>query len=97
MPTANQPPVYEDITTAPVIHFDGAAAFGVLAGSVQIELACRIVSPLTDGGLQSKFITCARLRCTAVGAESLRDIITKALNAIQQGHSGVAAASANLN
>lgn len=88
--------IYVDISTAPHVYFDIAPAHGVMANGVEIELAARTLNPLTDGSVEVKFVTTARLRCSHAGAIHLRnalDAVLKMLEAPQQSP----AAAAKLN
>ena len=55
-PEAPSPPVYLNADAHPFIYFDVVAAYGVLAGSIEIELAARILSP-AEAGRPVEFIT----------------------------------------
>jgi hypothetical protein len=48
-------------------------------GSIQIELASRILIPRSDGGVEIKFATSGRLRCSPAAAVALRDAINAVL------------------
>ena len=65
--------------TAPLIYFDGVTAFGVVSGTVQLELAANIILPSTDGGTSTLIRTTAYLRCSSNGAADLKQAIDKAL------------------
>jgi hypothetical protein len=70
---------YIDMTTAPIVYFDIAPAHGVMAGSIEIELATRTLNPLTDGSVEVRFVTTARLRCSQAGGLHLRNALEAAL------------------
>jgi hypothetical protein len=72
-------PAYENVSTAPYAYFDRVAAHGVMNGSIQIELASRILIPRPDGGVEIKFATSGRLRCSPAAAVALRDAINAVL------------------
>ena len=72
-------PAYENVSTAPYVYFDRVAAHGVMNGSIQMELASRILIPLPDGGVEIKFATSGRLRCSPAAAVQLRDAINAVL------------------
>jgi hypothetical protein len=71
--------IYENVDTAPIVYFDIAPAHGVIGGAVQIELAVRILNAVSDGKVETKFITSGRLRCSPVAALNLRNAIDAAL------------------
>src|SRR5258708_771470 len=60
--------IYENVDTAPIVYFDIAPAHGVIGGAVQIELAVRILNAVSDGSVETKFITSGRLRCSPAAA-----------------------------
>ena len=96
-PRANPPvPPFRDIPTAPFVYFDLAAAYGVLAGAIEIELAARTLIPSEDGATKAEIVTTARLRCSPAAAASLGDALTKALEMLRdlQQQSGPSAAGA---
>jgi hypothetical protein len=89
-------PAYDDVGTAPYIAFDRVAAHGVFNGTVQIELASRILIPLADGRVEVKFATCGRLRCSVAAATQLRaaaDAVLKMYQELEQTPQAPAAAS----
>ena len=58
--------IYEDTgATAPLVYFDIVGAYGTMNGSIEVELATRILVPKPDGSTEVKFISSGRLRCTA--------------------------------
>lgn len=63
---------------APVIYFDGAVAFGIRDGVVQIELGVNHLVPV-DGGVKMKIVMSAHLRCSSNAALGLCEAIEKAL------------------
>jgi hypothetical protein len=69
----NVPIKYDDVSTAPYVYFDKVGAHGVMNGAVQMELASRILVPLSDGGVEIRFATSGRLRCSPAAAAQLRD------------------------
>jgi hypothetical protein len=88
--------IYENVDTAPIVYFDIAPAHGVIGGAVQIELAVRILNAVSDGGVETKFITSGRLRCSPTAALNLRNAIDAALKMLEQPQqSPVAAAKMN--
>ncbi len=93
--TANVP-AYNDVSTAPYVSFDRVAAHGVFNGAIQIELASRILIPLPDGGVEVKFATSGRLRCSPDAAIQLRaaaDAVLKMHQELEQTPQAPAAAS----
>lgn len=89
--------VYVDNSHAPVISFDIAPAHGVLAGTVQVELASRTLNPLADGSVEIKFVTSGRLRCSPAAALHLRNSLDAALRMLEQPQPTSPAAAAKLN
>ena len=87
----DQPPakpgdlVYEDTgAAAPLVYFDIVGAYGTMNGSVEIELATRILIPKADGSTEVKFISSGRLRCTQNAAANLRNSLDAALKMLEQ-------------
>jgi hypothetical protein len=64
---------------APFIYFDGVAALGVQAGSIQIEVAARTILPAADGGVSTEFVVTGHLRCGLAAALALREAIERSL------------------
>ena len=101
----DQPPakpadfIYEDTgAAAPLVYFDIVGAYGVMNGAVEIELATRILVPKTDGSTEVKFLSPARLRCSANAAVNLRNGIDAALKMMEQPQAHpVAIAAGKLN
>ena len=86
----DQPPakpgnlVYEDTgAAAPLVYFDIVGAYGTMNGSVEIELATRILIPKGDGATEVKFISSGRLRCTQNAAVNLRNALDAALKMLE--------------
>ena len=97
MPDENAPKtpdaiIYVDNSHAPVVSFDIAPAHGVLAGTVQVELASRTLNPLADGSVEIKFVTSGRLRCSPAAAMHLRNSLDAALRMLEQPQPSPAAA-----
>ena len=63
--------------TAPIIFCDGVAAYGVLIGIAEIELATRILTPSHVGEPREDVLITGRLRLTANGLAALKDAIQK--------------------
>lgn len=98
---ADQPPakpsdlIYEDAgALAPVVYFDIVGAYGTMNGSVEIELATRILVPKPDGSTEVKFISSGRLRCTQNAATNLRNGLDSALKMLEQPQANMAAIAA---
>jgi hypothetical protein len=91
------PPPYEDRGSAPFIYTDGSAAFGVMNGAIQIELASRVLIPRMDGGLDVKFVTTGHLRCSPAAAKLIREAIDGALKMLEQPNPTPAAVGIQLN
>src|SRR3982074_3011065 len=75
--------VYENVDTAPFVYFDLSPTHGILVGTVQIELAARILNAVPDGGVEIKFITTGRLRCSPTAALNLRNAIEDSLKMLE--------------
>ncbi len=80
----NELPVYENVDTAPFIYFDISPAHGIMGGTIQIELASRILNAVSDGSVEIKFITSGRLRCSPTAALNLRNAIDAALKMLEE-------------
>jgi hypothetical protein len=89
--------IYENVDTAPIVYFDIAPAHGVIGGAVQIELAARILNAVSDGSVETKFITSARLRCSPTAALNLRNAIDASLRMILEQPQQTPAATAIMN
>ncbi|MBR1248957.1 hypothetical protein JQ609_18730 [Bradyrhizobium sp. AUGA SZCCT0169] len=88
--------VYEDTgAAAPLIYFDIVGAYGTMNGSVEIELATRILIPKTDGSTEIKFISSGRLRCSQNAAVNLRNGLDAALKMLEQPAANVAVVAAS--
>jgi len=84
---------YEETLMAPVIYFDAVAAYGTIQGTIQIELASRILTPQPDGAVQTKFMTSGRLRCSPTAAVQLREFLDAALKMLNKSKQGPFAGS----
>jgi hypothetical protein len=82
-PQAPEVPTYRDSDIAPFIYFDAVGAMGTIAGTVQIELASRVLRPEGDG-VKMEFMTTGRLRCSPLAAQHLREAIDKSLAMLAQ-------------
>ncbi|MEO8319718.1 MAG: hypothetical protein ABI561_15470 [Bradyrhizobium sp.] len=90
------PLVYEDTgASAPLVYFDIIGAYGVMNGSVEMELATRILVPKADGSTEVKFISTGRLRCTANAATNLRNGLDAALKMLEQPEAKTSAIAAS--
>ena len=86
--------LYEDTGgLAPLVYFDIVAAFGVMNGGIEVELATRILVPKTDGATEVKFLSSGRLRCSTNAATQLRNTLDAALKMLEQPHADPVAAS----
>ena len=87
--------VYEDTgAAAPLVYFDIVGAYGTMNGSIEIELATRILVPKSDGSTEVKFISSGRLRCTQNAATNLRNALDSALKMLEQPQANAAAIAA---
>ena len=87
--------IYEDTgAAAPLVYFDIVGAYGTMNGSVEIELATRILIPKTDGSTEVKFISSGRLRCSQNAAVNLRNGLDAALKMLEQPQPNMAVVAA---
>ena len=87
--------IYEDTgANAPLVYFDIVGAYGTMNGSIEIELATRILVPKSDGSTEVKFISSGRLRCTQNAAANLRNGLDSALKMLEQPQTNAAAVAA---
>ena len=90
--------IYEDTgALAPLVYFDIVGAYGTMNGSIEIELATRILVPKSDGSTEVKFISSGRLRCTQNAATNLRNALDSALKMLEQPQANAAIAAGKLN
>jgi hypothetical protein len=96
-PPANAPDlVYEDTgASAPLVYFDIVGAYGTMNGSIEVELATRILVPKADGSTDVKFLASGRLRCTPTAATNLRNALDAALKMLEQPQANVGAIAAS--
>jgi len=98
-PTKPPPPpplIYEDTgASAPLVYFDIIGAYGTMNGSIEMELATRILVPKPDGSTEVKFISTGRLRCTANAATNLRNGLDAALKMLEQPEAKTSAIAAS--
>src|ERR1700680_901722 len=76
--------MYENVNTAPFVYFDLTPTHGILGGAIQIEVAARMLNAVPDGGVEIKFITTGRLRCSPTAALNLRNAIDASLKMLEQ-------------
>lgn len=64
---------------APIIYFDGVAAYGHRDGVAQLEVAANHLVPVSLGSteVKTKVVMTAHLRCSAGTLMALREIIDK--------------------
>jgi hypothetical protein len=87
--------IYEDTgAAAPLVYFDIVGAHGTMNGSVEVELATRILVPKPDGSTEVKFVSSGCIRCTANAATNLRNGLDAALKMLEQPQGGTAAIAA---
>ena len=88
--------VYEDTgAMAPLVYFDIVGAYGTMNGSIEVELATRILIPRQDGTTEVKFLASGRLRCTANAATNLSNGLDAALKMLEQPDANLAAIAAS--
>ena len=76
--------IYEDTGgAAPLVYFDIVGAYGTMHGSIEIELATRILVPKPNGATEVKFLSTGRLRCSATAAANLRNGLESALKLLE--------------
>ena len=87
-PEAPKPPsnvVYQDTGgAAPLVYFDIIGAYGTMNGSIEMELATRILVPQPDGSTEVRFLSTGRLRCSPTAAANLRNGLDAALHMLEQ-------------
>jgi hypothetical protein len=95
-PPPAAPLIYEDTgASAPLVYFDIIGAYGTMNGSIEMELATRILVPKPDGSTEVKFISTGRLRCTANAATNLRNGLDAALKMLEQPEAKTSAIAAS--
>ncbi len=88
--------IYEDTGgQAPLVYFDIVGAYGTMNGSIELELATRILVPKPDGSTEVKFVSSGRLRCTPNAAANLRNGLDAALKMLEQPQPNMAAVAAS--
>ena len=83
-PGKGQVPAFDNRNDIPTVYFDIAPAYGVMSGIVQVELGARILIPHQDDSLDVRFVSCARLRCSATAAIHLRNALDASLKMLEQ-------------
>lgn len=92
--TKPPPIIYEDTGgAAPLVYFDIVAAYGTMHGTIEVELANRILVPRTDGSTDVKFLSSGRLRCSPTAAANLRSALDAVLKMREQPQAEPVAAS----
>jgi hypothetical protein len=77
-------PAFNNRNDVPIVYFDIAPAYGVMSGIVQVELGARILIPHQDDSVDVRFVSCARLRCSATAAMHLRNALDASLKMLEQ-------------
>jgi hypothetical protein len=86
--------IYEDAgIMAPVVYFDIVGAYGTMHGTVEVELATRIIVPKPDGSTEVRYMSSARLRCSPNAAANLRSGLEAALKLLEHPQPDPVAAS----
>jgi hypothetical protein len=78
---------------APLVYFDIVGAYGTMHGTIEVELATRILVPKPDGSTEVRFLSSARLRCSPNAAANLRDGLEAALKLLEHPQPDPVAAS----
>ena len=68
---------------AALVYFDIVGAYGIMHGTVEIELATRILVPTPNGLTDVKFLSSGRLRCSPTAAANLRNALDAALKMLE--------------
>lgn len=90
--------IYEDTGgAAPIVYFDIIGAYGTMQGSIEMELATRILVPRPDGSTEVKFLSSGRLRCSPTAAANLRNGLDAALRMLEQSQQPNPVAASKLN
>jgi hypothetical protein len=90
--------LYEDSGgAAPLIYFDIIGAYGTMNGSIELELATRILVPKPDGTTEVRFLSTGRLRCSPAAAVNLRNGLDAALKMLEQSQQPNPAAVSRMN
>jgi hypothetical protein len=78
-----------------MVYYDILSANFTINGTIELELATRILVPKTDGATEVKFISSGRLRCTANAAANLRNGLDAALKMLEQPEAKTSAIAAS--
>ena len=90
--------LYEDSGgAAPLIYFDIIGAYGTMNGSIELELATRILVPKPDGSTEVRFLSTGRLRCSPAAAVNLRNGLDAALRMLEQSQQPNPVAASKMN
>jgi hypothetical protein len=90
--------IYEDTGgAAPLVYFDIIGAFGTMNGSIEMELATRILVPKPDGTTEVRFLSTGRLRCSPTAAVNLRNGLDAALKMLEQSQQPNPVAASKMN
>ena len=92
-----QPPPFVYVDTggaAPLVYFDIIGAYGIMHGTVEVELATRILSPAANGATDVRFLSSGRLRCNPTAAANLRNALDAALKMLEQPQPNMAVVAA---
>jgi hypothetical protein len=90
--------VYEDSGgAAPLVYFDIIGAYGTMNGSIELELATRILIPKPDGSTEVRFLSTGRLRCSPTAAVNLRNGLEAALKMVEQSQQPNPVAASKMN
>jgi hypothetical protein len=82
--TSAPSPLLKNALTAPVVYFDHVVVWGASPGSVEVELAVRILMPEADGTVTPHLSATAHLRCSPQAAAALHDALAKACAMAEQ-------------
>jgi hypothetical protein len=79
-PLPQTAPTIKNAAAAPMIFFDSAPTYGILAGVVEILLTARYLLPKASGqAVHIDFTTTAHLRCSIEAARNLRNALDGAI------------------
>jgi hypothetical protein len=96
-PAVAPKPAYKNDDTAPFVYFDVVPTYGIMGGTIQIELAARTLTPNPNGPPITEFVATGRLRCSLAAANQLREAIDKTIKMLMDAqaeqHSEPAAAA----
>ena len=72
-------PLLKNVGAAPIVYFDGVPVYGTYAGTIELELAARMLMPKPDGSVSVDIACTAHLRCSPGAAIQLIGALQKAL------------------